>query len=70
MYIYTDIEWDIAEHEGFYDTFKVISLTDENQNDLAQYLAPARRFASLHELKDEIASILEIPREDIIFEGV
>ena len=70
MYIYIDIKWDIAEYEGFYDTFQVLSLTDENQNDLAQYLAPEKGFASLHELKDELASILEIPVEDIIFEGV
>lgn len=70
MYITADIEWEIAEYEGFYDTFRVISLTDESLNDLAQYLAPDRRFTSLHELKDELASLLGIPGEDIIFEGV
>ena len=70
MYIYTHIEWDIAEHEGFYDTFQVLSLTDETQNELAQYLPPGRCFTSLHELKGELASILEIPVEDIFFEGV
>lgn len=70
MYIMTDIEWEIAEHEGFYDSFRVLSLTDEFQNDLAQYLPPDRRFTSLHELKDELASILGISREDIMFEGI
>jgi|GEM_PF-6683627 len=70
MYITADIEWEIAEYEGFYDTFRVFSLTDESQNDLAQYLPPDRRFTSLHELKEELALLLGIPGEDIMFEGV
>ncbi|BCS97541.1 hypothetical protein DSLASN_31730 [Desulfoluna limicola] len=70
MYISTDIEWELAEYEGLCDTFRVLSLTDESRNDLAQYLPQDRRFTSLHELRDELATILGLPGEDIIFEGI
>ena len=51
-------------------TLEISWQTDESQNDLAQYLPPDRRFTSLHELKAELASLLGISGEDIMFEGI
>jgi len=70
MVIYTDIEWEYAEYDGYFDSFRVVSATDESGNELAQHLEPDRRFTSLHELQDTLALILGLSSDDIILDGV
>jgi type I restriction enzyme, S subunit len=57
--IYAHLDYETSEHAGAGGMFQVLSLTDENDQDITELVDQGVHYSSLRELEKELTSTLK-----------